>query len=69
MEIDIKQVAKIKVEPGEVLLFELGRDYHRSVIDNINDSLQKIFKENKVIVVPYDMLKSIKHFKVEEQKK
>lgn len=67
MQIDIKEISKIKAEPGDVIVFELGLAYSRPMLNQINSTLVDMFPHNEVLVAPHKMIHDIKIVKPEEK--
>ena len=51
MNFTLAELTRIKLEPGEVLSVKLyGDDYDETIVSGLQDSLQKNFPNNKVMI-------------------
>ena len=53
--IEIEEIKKIRLNPGDVLMFKFPRHTREEILVRVHDTVAPFFPNNKVMFVPFDV--------------
>ena len=53
-EIKIENLSKVKLDPGDILIYKISGPFSSTQIRTYSASLQKAFPDNRIICMPID---------------